>query len=71
MKEIRVAYSDLYNAGDLMNVDIIEKVGNCKIKRSKTFCADMIAIGGALVGHQYPYFQLNLYNEDICQLPFF
>lgn len=63
MKEIRVAYSDLYNAGDLMNVDIIEKVGNCKIKRSKTFCADMIAIGGALVGLQYPN---DSFKKRIC-----
>lgn len=54
MKTVKLAYSDLYNAGDLMNVNIVEKIGDCKIKRSKTFCADMTAIGGALVGLQYP-----------------
>ncbi|MEE3491936.1 polysaccharide pyruvyl transferase family protein [Ruminococcus sp.] len=53
MKTVKLAYSDLYNAGDLMNVDIVEKVGNCKVARSKTFCAEMTAIGGALVGLQY------------------
>lgn len=53
MREIRLAYSDLYNAGDLMNVDIVEKIGNCKVVRSKTFCAEMMAIGGALIGLQY------------------
>lgn len=53
MKTINLAYSDLYNAGDLMNVDIVEKLSGCKVKRSRTFSADMIAIGGALFGLQY------------------
>lgn len=53
MKEIKLAYSDLYNAGDLMNVDIVEKLSGKKVVRSKTFCAEMTAIGGALVGLQY------------------
>lgn len=53
MKTINLAYSDLYNAGDLMNVDIVEKLSGCKVVRSRTFSADMIAIGGALFGLQY------------------
>lgn len=64
MKKIKVAYSNLYNAGDLMNKDIIEKIGNYHIVRSKTFCADMIAIGGALVGLQYDKKKL----KKICQM---
>ena len=53
MREIKLAYSDLYNAGDLMNVDIVEKLSGRKVKRSKTFCAEMTAIGGAIYGLQY------------------
>lgn len=53
MREVKLAYSDLYNAGDLMNVDIVELLGNCKTVRSKTYSAEMMAIGGALVGLQY------------------
>ena len=53
MNEIKLAYSDLYNAGDLMNLDIVEKLSGRKVKRSKTFCAEMIAIGGAIYGLQY------------------
>lgn len=53
MREVKLAYSDLYNAGDLMNVDIVEEIGKCKVVRSKTFCAEMTAIGGALIGLQY------------------
>lgn len=53
MRKVRLAYSDLYNAGDLMNVDIVELLGNCKVIRSKTYNAEMTAIGGALIGLQY------------------
>ena len=53
MRKIKLAYSDLYNAGDLMNVDIVEKLSGAKVKRSKTFCAEMMAIGGAIYGLQY------------------
>lgn len=53
MKKIKLAYSKLYNAGDLMNVDIVEKIGECKVIHSRTFSADMTAIGGALFGLQY------------------
>ena len=53
MKKIKLAYSDLYNAGDLMNVDIVEHLSKYKVERSKTHCADMTAIGGAIFGLQY------------------
>lgn len=53
MKKIKLAYADLYNAGDLMNVDIVEHFSKYKVERSKTHCADMTAIGGALYGLQY------------------
>lgn len=53
MKKIHLAYSDLYNAGDLMNVDIVEKLGSCRVVRTKTFRAKMTAIGGAVYGLQY------------------
>lgn len=59
MREIKLAYSNLYNAGDLMNVDIVELLGNCKTVRSKTYCAEMTAIGGTLVGLQYSEELLN------------
>lgn len=50
---IELSYSDLYNAGDLMNVDIVEKLSGMKVKRTKTYAAEMTAIGGALFGLQY------------------
>lgn len=53
MKVIKLAYSDLYNAGDLMNISIVEKLSGYKVERCKTFAAEMIAIGGALYGLQY------------------
>lgn len=53
MKKIKLAYSALHNAGDLMNVDIVERLSGRKVARSKTFCAEMTAIGGALIGLQY------------------
>lgn len=53
MKEIRVAYSPLVNAGDALNMDLIEKMSGKKVIRSKVYNADMLAIGGALFGAQY------------------
>ena len=53
MKEVKVSYADLNNAGDLLNKDLIEKLSDYKIIRSKVYDADMIAIGGALFGLQY------------------
>ena len=52
-KEVKLAYCTLYNAGDLMNVDIVEKLGHCSVKKSATIPADMTAIGGQLYGLQY------------------
>lgn len=53
MKKIHLAYSKLYNAGDIMNVDIVEKLSNRQVQHSRTFSAEMIAIGGAIYGLQY------------------
>lgn len=53
MRKIKLAYSDLYNAGDLMNVDIVEHLAKYKVERSKTHSAGMTAIGGAIYGLQY------------------
>ena len=53
MIKVKLAYSELFNAGDLMNVDIVEKLSGRKVVRSKTFWAEMTAIGGALIGLQY------------------
>ena len=53
MNEIRLAYSPLYNAGDLLNIDLVEKLSGKKVIRSKVYNADMLAIGGALYGIQY------------------
>ena len=53
MKDIRLAYSPLINAGDALNVDLVEKLSGKKVIRSKVYNADMIAIGGALFGVQY------------------
>ncbi len=63
MKEIKLAYSDLYNAGDLMNVDIVEKLSGGRVVRSKTYCAEMTAIGGAFIGLQYS----EKLTQRICQ----
>lgn len=53
MKKIKLTYSPLYNAGDLLNKDLIEKLSGMPIVRSKVFDADMMAIGGAIYGLQY------------------
>lgn len=51
--KIKVSYAPLKNAGDMMNKDLIERLSNKKVVMSKTYNADMIAIGGALIGTQY------------------
>ena len=53
MKKIRLSYAPLQNAGDLMNKDLVEKLSGKQVVCSKMYNADMIAIGGALVGLQY------------------
>lgn len=68
MKEIHLAYSDLYNAGDLMNVDIVEHLACCHVVRSKTYSAEMTAIGGALIGLQYSEKSLERIAQHILRL---
>lgn len=53
MKKIRLSYSSLVNAGDVLNVDLVELLSGKKVVRSKSYNADMTAIGGALFGVQY------------------
>lgn len=53
MKNIRLAYSPLINAGDVLNKELVEKLSGKKVIRSKVYNADMMAIGGALFGAQY------------------
>lgn len=53
MNEIRLAYSPLVNAGDALNVDLVQMISGKKVVRSKVYNADMMAIGGALFGAQY------------------
>ncbi len=53
MKRIKLAYSPLINAGDALNVDLVEKLSGKEVVRSKVYNADMMAIGGALFGAQY------------------
>lgn len=53
MKTIKLSYAPLQNAGDLFNKDLVEKLSGRKVVNSKMYNADMIAIGGALVGAQY------------------
>ena len=53
MDKIRLSYAPLQNAGDLLNKDLVEKLSGRQVVCSKMYDADMIAIGGALVGLQY------------------
>lgn len=53
MKTIKLSYAPLQNAGDLFNKDLVEKLSGKKVVNSKMYNADMIAIGGALIGAQY------------------
>lgn len=53
MGTIRVSYAPVQNAGDLLNKDLIERLSGKSVVCSKTYNADVIAIGGALVGIQY------------------
>ena len=53
MKKIRLTYAPLQNAGDLLNKDLVERLSGKQVVCSKVHNADMMAIGGALVGVQY------------------
>lgn len=53
MKTIKLSYAPLQNAGDLFNKDLVEKLSGKEVVNSKVYNADMIAIGGALIGAQY------------------
>ena len=53
VKNIRLAYSPLINAGDVLNKELVEKISGKRVIRSKVYNADMMAIGGALFGAQY------------------
>lgn len=53
MNIIRLAYSPLINAGDVLNAELVERLSGKKVVRSKVYNADMMAIGGALFGAQY------------------
>ena len=53
MNVIRVAYPDLFNAGDLLNKTLVEKLSGKSVVRSKVYNADLMAVGGALFGIQY------------------
>ena len=63
MKTIKLSYAPLYNAGDLFNKDLVEKLSGKEVLNSKMFNADMIAIGGALIGAQYS----GGFSRRICQ----
>lgn len=53
MKKIRLTYAPLQNAGDLLNKDLVERLSGRQVVCSKVHNADMMAIGGALIGVQY------------------
>lgn len=53
MKRLKLTYSPLYNAGDLFNKDLVERLSGQKVTRSKVYNADMMAIGGAIYGLQF------------------
>lgn len=53
MRKIRLTYAPLQNAGDLLNKDLVERLSGRQVVCSKVHNADMMAIGGALVGAQY------------------
>lgn len=68
MKEIKLAYSELFNAGDLLNKDLIEKLSGRRVIRSKVYDADMIAIGGALFGIQYSDKFIRKFTQKTLQI---
>lgn len=55
MKPIKLSYAPINNAGDLFNKDLVEKLSGREVVNSKMYDADMIAIGGALIGAQYSH----------------
>lgn len=63
MKKIRLTYAPLQNAGDLLNKDLVERLSGRQVVCSKVHNADMMAIGGALVGVQYG----KTLSRRICQ----
>lgn len=63
MKKIRLTYAPLQNAGDLLNKDLVERLSGRQVVCSKVHNADMMAIGGALIGVQYG----KTLSRRICQ----
>ena len=63
MKTIRLSYAPLHNAGDLFNKDLVEKLSGKEVVNAKLYNADMIAIGGALIGAQYS----GGFSRRLCQ----
>ena len=63
MRTIRLTYAPLQNAGDLLNKDLVERLSGKPVVCSKVYNADMMAIGGALVGVQYG----KTLSRRICQ----
>lgn len=63
MDKIRLSYAPLNNAGDLFNKDLVEKLSGKEVVNSKVYNADMIAIGGALIGAQYS----KSFKRKLCQ----
>ena len=53
MKEIRLAYPNIQNAGDILNISLLNNLFGLDVIRRKVYDADMLAIGGALSGLQY------------------
>lgn len=52
-RKIRLTYATHYNAGDLLNKYLVEKLAGRPVIRTRLFCADMMAIGGAILALQY------------------
>lgn len=52
-RRIKLTYANHYNAGDLLNKRLVEKLADRPVVRTRLFCADMMAIGGAIFALQY------------------
>ena len=53
MDSIKVCYSKLNNAGDILNEDLITRLSGKQVLCVKAYEARMMAIGGAIFGLQY------------------
>ena len=53
MGKVNVFYSEVFNMGDMLNKDLIEKCFKCEVVRKSVYTADIVCIGSGLANYLY------------------